>query len=657
VAELIGRHVELSAFRRILTSEQLVMVVNVTGMAGIGKSTLVEEFAKIAQDNDAHAVVVNARTIAADPNLQAYPPAVQVLSSIARSLRSQRHELRGFTRRINRYTNLYWEVWNRFEGDERQAVSTMLQVGAAAVRAGSTVLPVAKPLDAILTPELTTRLAKAIGGYRRKADRQLLTEPVQQLSEAFVRGINSLTGGSRRLVIVLDEFELASLQTERWLRMLVAGQYGEFEGGLLLVVAGRRQLGHDWTARGNAIEVEHLPLDSFTEVETSEYLEHKLPNLGRRRAEDLGASLGQIYRVPLVLRLLTSRPGFLDDLDDTTGGAVSPRLADIAETGLVHRLLDDALIDKHQRAVALPLSIPRTFNARILAMLAPDAAEDAIDIIESLTSNGFVNTNAPRYTYYELLRTALLRYLKSMDADLVADLHRRLADYHEAQLNGGAVDENQARTVAVEIAYHRLSASSGMLLAEALQLLFDHLPTAYEDCAWWARALVQVADERPEMAIHVPALRRLAAVLLGTHSLTIPDESAARRDVVDPAVNMLFASTFDDSWPTVSDRDAEIWLTYFESRLRIISGNADDVTTALTELNRCWAELDHMQLSGERRTHLFFRLATELADIHTRKGDLVKALHFSRVAMRAARADNSPAREAFALYKLSNNLK
>lgn len=637
----------------MLGEEQFVAVLNVTGMAGIGKSTLVEEFAKIARDNDAYAVVVNARTLAAEENLQVYPPAVQVLSSIARTLRSQHHDLRGFTSRLDRYTNLYWDMWHRFEGDEQQAVGTMLQVGAAAVRAGSTVLPVAKPLDAILTPELTTRLAKAIGGYRRKADRQLLTDPVQQLTEAFVRNTNSLTGGSRRLVIVLDEFELTFPQTEHWLRTLVAGQYGEVEGGLLVVVAGRRRLGHDWTARGNTVEVEHLPLDSFTESETSEYLEHNVPDLGRQRARHLGAQLGDIFRVPLVLRLLASQPGFVAGLD----GGVDARFADLAETELVHRLLDDTLIDEHQRSIALRLAVPRTFNARVLAALAPDRATDsAIDTIESLISNGFVNANAPRYTYYELLRTVLLRYLKSMDAGLAAELHGRLAELHRAALTEG--DENQARTVAVEIAYHRLSASSGVLLAEALQLLFEHLPTAYEDYAWWARALVQVADERPEAAAQAPALRRLAAVLLGTHSLTAPvDASAKQLEAADPAINMLFASSFDDTWPTVSDQDAEIWLTYFESRLKITAGNAEDVATALTELNRCWAELERMRLTGGRRAHLFFRLATELADIHTRLGDLDRALHFSRVATRAARNDNSPTREAFALYKLSNNLK
>ena len=37
VAELIGRHAELSRFRGLLGEEQFVAVLNVTGMAGIGK--------------------------------------------------------------------------------------------------------------------------------------------------------------------------------------------------------------------------------------------------------------------------------------------------------------------------------------------------------------------------------------------------------------------------------------------------------------------------------------------------------------------------------------------------------------------------------------------------------------------------------------------
>jgi tetratricopeptide (TPR) repeat protein len=642
-------------FRTCLASGTQKKIINVTGLAGIGKSTLVEEFAAVARDSGACAAIVNARTLTSDPSLSMYPAAVQALTVLERETGQNRRKTRTLTRRLARYAALHWEVQRKFSVEERPAVTTILQFGAAAVRAGSTVLPVAKPLDAILTPELVTKLSEYISSFRRESDRLLLINPVQQLTELFVAAMNSPTSPDQRLVLVFDEFELASHPLEHWLRQLVAGRYGEFDNGLLAVVAGRKPLGQDWLARGNTIDVTQMSLERFTALETEEYLRSNVPSLDSARARELTNSLAEVNRIPLILRLLTAQPKFVASL---SSDGPTPNLS-LLQNELVDRLLDDPTVPVDYRDMALRLSVARSFDVHVLTVIGEERDLDArIALIAWLVTNGFVNAQVPAYAYYDLLRGAFLEYLNAVDADLVIDLHRRLAEYYQSRLSVAPPSGEVHRELPTAVAYHRLSMLPGNLLAAALQLLFEYLPTAYEDCATWSRVLEQVVQERHGVGKRETSLlHRLATVLASTYALTVPAPAHGRMEEAEPAVNMLFASSFDDSWPTVSDQDAEIWLTYFESRLKIITGGVDDLAVALQELRRCWAQLESFDPQDERTTHLRFRLASELADIYSRRSDLGTALTYLNLAVRAARQDGSSTREAFSLYKLSNNYK
>ncbi|MFW6724526.1 tetratricopeptide repeat protein [Streptomyces sp. MAR4 CNY-716] len=640
----MGRESELAVCRAALGQGSTAKILNVSGLAGVGKSTLVEQFASMARTAGGRAAMVNARRLVDPRDNHVYPSVVESLLTISKALR-----LRKLAGRLRRYRMLHRRLTEMFEGSEEAAVATMLQVGVAAVRAGSTVLPVAKPLDAILTPQLVTKVSQAIGSYKRESDRELISNPVERLSELFVTELNALASGHGRVALIFDEYELSTPELDYWLRQVLDGIFGELDPRILLVVAGRQPLGQDWTARGQTGapgELVHIVLERFNDEETAQYLMSAVPGIDRDHARQLADVLSGAYRLPLILRLLVSRSTFVADIETATG---LPHLG-VVQHELVGRLLNEEYISPARRTVVLYTSVARSFDARVVAVVDPAVTtRTESPHFEWLVSQHFVNPRAPLYTYYDILREIFVRYLRSVQPDKVTALHRELAEHYESREGGRP---------ALEAAYHRLSASTGNVLAEALQLLFQLLQTTVQDYAEWSVMLAQVADERDESIADQAVLRRLSAVLAETARLSTPMELAdSQLPAADPATNILFASSFDDSLPEVSDADAELWLTYFESRLKIAAGDASDVVVAQRELSTSWRAAEHIATTGAGENLLQFRIATDLADVHTRRGDLGRALEFSKTAVGIARRDGSPVRHAFALYQLSNTLK
>ncbi len=96
-------------------------------------------------------------------------------------------------------------------------MASILQIGIGAIRAGAAVFPIAKPLEAILTPELATQVSKAIGSYRKPTDRELLARPVPYLSK-FLNDVLAQAGRRQRVLLIFDEYELSPMQLDAWLR-------------------------------------------------------------------------------------------------------------------------------------------------------------------------------------------------------------------------------------------------------------------------------------------------------------------------------------------------------------------------------------------------------------------------------------------------------
>lgn len=648
--EFVGRRAELATFASLLESSSTHRVLALNGFGGVGKSTLVEQFCEIARRNSHPVALVNSRRLV-DPEIDMeYPAAVEAVIVIERAFRNNGMKLPELAKKLNRYRKLHASLTRKFPGAEGAAVQAILKIGVSAIRAGATVFPLSAPLNAVLTPELATQVGAAISSYRRAADRQLLSRPIEELTACLVRELNGIAAREeKRVVIVFDEFERLPIRVEYWLQAFSRGEYGKVDDRVLLVLSGRDALSQDWTSRGlsgGPSELVQIRLEQFSADEVVEYLMHRGATADVSAAREIASGLGHIYRLPLVLRLLVGDPELL-----TLHRGGQSHLGPFADA-LVGRLLDARETSNERRDLALTMSVARRFDLSVVGALMEGLSPEAMrDGMNWLTRQNFVNVHAPAYTYYDLVRTVFLEHLRNTDPDLVDRMHRRIRAHFERLLD--ANDRNgRSRAMSVEVAYHALAASGVEPLTDALRLLFRYLPTAYEYGIEWSRAITQVLDERSDLSANERGqLERLAKVLEESWLLSVPAARPGAEAAADPAMNILFSSSFEDALPAVDDSNAELWLSYLESRLRIVAGGREDLATAFHELRRIWqsrAEVDGL---------LAFRVATDLADIHTRLGELGDALGYSQAAVEIAQAERAPIWHAFALYQLGNNQK
>lgn len=631
-------------------------IINITGIGGVGKSALVQQFAQIAQRGNHPVGLVNARRLTDPHDVHNYPAIVEALISLEQTLRESGCELRELRARLDRYRRLHQQLTEKFVGPEEAAVSTILQVGVMAIRAGATVFPVAKPLNAVLTPELATKVSQAIASYRREGDRRLLSQPAEELTSLFVTLASAyLRDSGRRIVLIFDEFELIPVAVEHWLRQCFSDEFGAIAGQVVLVVAGRAPVGQDWTGRGQTgihSTIRTVQLDRFSRREVTDYLIGSGVAADRAAAVEIAAALSPPYRLPLVLRLLVNDPGYLADAVRQRG-----RLGLLADV-IVDRFLDDRYTTPEQRRIALAVAVTRRFDHSLIAAVEPELDQAAVSgHMDWLTRQHFINPHAVAYSYYDLVRDIFLTHLENTDQPRLTDLHARLGGHYEQLLAGGRHGERMRQT-AVDLAYHQLSSTSDDLLTEAFRLLFRFLPAAYEYGISWSRMLRQVLRERADLTVAERLeAERLASVLEKSWKLSVPSGKPGAEQAADPALNILFTSSFDDSLPEVTAHNAELWLAYFESRLKLITGSNTEVAEAFRELSRAWRGAEDLVAIGSNESLLTFRVASDLADIYTRRGDLANALEYIDRAIAIARSDTVPVRQAFALYQLSNNQK
>jgi tetratricopeptide (TPR) repeat protein/isopentenyldiphosphate isomerase len=660
VHTFVGRDAEIKTFCHVLEGTLSHRVLNVTGIAGVGKSTLIERFLEIADEAKLPIGLVNARRLAGPVLDQRYHPVIDALSALESSFAGYDWQLPQLDRRLRQYTRLHGRLVSKFGGQEAD-VGAVLKIGIMAIRAGSSVLPFTRSLDSELTQQVVTQVSKAIADHRRETDRALLLHPLEQLTTALVGDLNALVSeGNWPVVLFVDEFELVPPEVEAWLLRLFSDAYGPLDRNVLLVLAGRLRLGQDWTARGQnggPRDIKSLPLEAFTRDEMVDYLRAALAGGAEpERTERLADRLGEACRLPLLLRLLVTEPR-ISVLEDLSAQFELGRLAsELVDRTLGGQLPGDGVAER--RELALAVAVARSFDLPVVEALTASAGiADPRGAYGWLEQQHFINPQAPPYAYYDLVREVFLARLRSSNPQLHERLHLALVGYFEraAAAEGSSA---RARKLSVELAYHRLSVAGSDLLVCALNALFQVLPNAFHHTLDCAEMLRQVLAERTDLSERDrQQLHRLATVVSESWRLSKWEHAVGGQQTFDPALNVFFTSFYDGQPPSATAADAELWLGYFESRVRITAGGADALDKATSDLLTIWRAVHDANDAADRPQLLAFCVAVDLAEAHTRRGDVAIAISWSRHALRLARKDGAPLRQAVALYLLSANQK
>lgn len=447
----VGRSEQIALFEKAITSPRPpFLILDVSGQGGVGKTTLLERFRRVAGEHKIPTALVNEDHITVPG----------VLATFAKQFAEGGHEFKTFAERHRKYRELKEQV----EADPK-APSGMLDFGIRSLtRIGLRSLkrvPIAgEAADVLLSPDAEDAIAEQTSAFANyvaqkfsnKDERVLLLETDAELTRHFLTDLNKHAEDGR-CVLYFDTFEKTAPTIENWLVDMLGGKFGAFSGNVLFIIAGRFSLGQPWTKFKKAIQ--QVELHEFTEAEARDYLIRN--NI---TDEKQIASLIQLSnRLPVLLALLASAPS--DVPADVSGDAVE-------------RFLQGT--SPEQREAALAGSVPRFFNEDILAVVL--GAEAAKFAFKWLSEAHFVRATERGWVYHDVVRSLTLRYLRLRSTQECAEFHGKLAKHYrmreeELELKDGQLLRNKTwRECEIERLYHSLSQNTHSGLREILSVIY-----------------------------------------------------------------------------------------------------------------------------------------------------------------------------------------
>ena len=502
----VGRGEQLVRFEKALdTDRPPFLILAISGPAGVGKTSLLEQLALIADD---HAVLA-ARADATQTNIPT------LLMHFAGQFAEAGHPFNNFDASYERYTELKQQV--ETDPDAPQdllnfALQSTTRITKRSLRRSTASGSQAETQVRAELEDLLTDQDSAMATYVREAfvdidDQALLLDTEAELTRTFLRDLNG-HAQQRRTILFFDQYDQAMVNLENWLISALSGQYGQFSSRVFFVIAGEAALSGAWSPFRRATRL--VKLREFTESEARDYL----TQVGVNDEGQISTLLQLSEAMPVWLAFLT---------------AASP-ITTVAETAVASLL---GSLTPVQRQSLLAASLPCCFEQETFQLLLPEQADSAF---EWLSQSRFVAPSNDGFAFHPVIRAALLRQLRAEDPTSYAAQHEALAHHfadkcaaldlpaRQRHLNPQWAHFEQQRH------YHHLSANPSQNLAALFTTLLTDLwndialPQEERKRAVLRNAhqiLQQVATETDE-----PTVQQWAERLIGLLMLSPDDRQA-----------------------------------------------------------------------------------------------------------------------------------
>ncbi|GAA2259841.1 tetratricopeptide repeat protein [Glycomyces scopariae] len=468
----VGRDARLSEFRDNLRLPPLHpdrrYIVNVHGIAGVGKSFLLQQFRRIADAEGAASALVN----------EDYFDVVDTMAALAAGFAAQDARLTGFEDRLAAYRRRRREL----EGDPEAPLGDL--VTTTTVRAGMALaktVPVAGAVAEFVDPDAVAGQANRLRAYLvrrfgKQADIDLLLSPVDALTTSFAASLSAVAE-DRTAVLCFDTFERTAPYLESWLLDLFSGRFGGLSANVVTVVAGQFALADNRWSPLRTLIAAH-PLEPFTDTEARGFLAQR----GITGEAVVEVILPLSGRIPMWLATLAARspqdPGSVPDPSEDA----------------VERFLQWEP-DEQRKRLAKAAALPRRFNRD--ALLAIPAAGAVDDLLAWLLQLPFVSRAGDYWRYHDAVRDPMLRLARVTSPQRWREQHRALvAHFAQEQAALGLAEDRrrsdpQWQSLAVEEHYHRLCAAPGPALQEAFGAAVDATEEGVAAARQWAAMLTE----------------------------------------------------------------------------------------------------------------------------------------------------------------------
>lgn len=474
-SDFVGRAQQVADFHANLrfdvTDERRKFIFSIAGQGGVGKTWLARRLRKIAEEFGAATALTD----------EAETDVPSAMGRIADQLEEQGHPLKAFSERYKVYRQRKQEL----EADPDAPQGLTAFVTRTVVDVGFDLLehtPAGVVTKHLPREMLATQASEWAEFVRRKLankdETRLVLEPIPVLTPLWLAGLAEIAQ-EHPLALFLDTYERTCPFLDPWLREALEGRYGIVPANIVWAISGRDALDdNDWAPYRGLVAA--AALEPFSEEEAREYLGGK----GITDAKIVEVILRLSGRLPLlVATLATQSPSDVEHIEDPADTAVERFL----------KWVDDHV----QRNAALHAALPRRLNQDILACLVEPAQAETL--FAWLQTMPFMQKRSYYWEYHEVVRSAMLRYLRTQSPKTWADLHRRLAEHYEAARDALGLDADAGRKdgvwqeFALEALYHRLCQGSKANLPTMISGFLAALDTQPGFARRWAETVAQAA--------------------------------------------------------------------------------------------------------------------------------------------------------------------
>jgi tetratricopeptide (TPR) repeat protein len=485
-SEFVGRDDQLAQFRANLQlapgDDQWYPFINVWGQGGVGKTTLLKQFDKLAREAGA--------LVAYTDESQSTVP--EAMGRLAEQFAEQGHKLNRFSDRYR----LYRQRKQELEADPERPKGLSSLMGKTLVKGGLQLaqqVPVGGAIAGLVDQEAIADQAGEWAAYvakkfRNVDDVSLVQTPEEILTPLFVEDLCQIAN-QNDLVLVFDTYEETSPFLDGWILDVLSGNHGgSLPLNITLIIAGRQPLEVNRWADLSGLVLK-FPLEAFSDEEFHQYLSRK----GITNAEVINIIQHLSGQLPLlVATLVSASPNAPEEVGNPSDTAVDRFLKWVR--------------DPAQRHMAIAAALPRQFNQDTIQCLAPDSTE-AEALFNWLRTRPFVKEQPDGWRYHAVVRQQLLRHQRLTSPQSWHTTHSQLGNHFSALADAlqpsdssTAADTNWQQA-ALAAHYHALCAAPAEGLKLALNEFLHVYSKHYKLILPWAEAIRDAGQDADNSAL------------------------------------------------------------------------------------------------------------------------------------------------------------
>lgn len=549
----VGRSEQVSLFRKNLTlpleEDNRRFIFNVWGQGGVGKSTLLRQFRKIAEE----AKFICAYT---DETQRGVP---ETMERLAQQFEQQGHKLSQFYERYQVYCRLRQELESDPEAPKGFSAFLGQTVAKTGISVTKNIVPGGKVVLDIIDEKAVTSQAKEWASFvakklTNKDEARLIQEPVEILTPLFLKELGKIAANSG-IGLFFDTYERSEEFLDGWLQEMLEGRYGEVPLNTIITIAGRQELDKNRWTNYEALIV-RLSLGPFTLDEAQQFLASK--GITNRKVIDVILSISG--RLPLLIATLAAEtPNDPNQVGNHTGTAVERFLKWVE--------------DPKRRQLALNAALPRCLNRDIVAQLEEE--EEPFRLFDWLLTMPFVEEYSDCWAYHDIVKTQMLRHKRLTSPQNWSDLHAKLADYYDRRKDELQIEEEKAwsnptwRSYKLNVLYHRLCQAPQRNLPVALNEFLEAFKNKCVFAQSWAEIILQAGQD-----VDIADVRHWGEQLLSGLKAY---EDQRYEVAVEIITKLLSDDSIQSKWRSV----AFDWRGYIYYRAKEYSKSLDDLTEAI----------------------------------------------------------------------------